>query len=82
MASITPRASGFWSDSGRTSYFPTDDDTGSEGDVDVEDLEQQHMIDEEDYGTMMEHDGRTPLDKTIDRIGMGMMVVVYFMRGL
>lgn len=65
MGSITPRASGFWSDSVRTSYFPANVD-------DSDDLEQQDMIDDEEFDNMMEHDGRTPLDKTIDRIGMGM----------
>ncbi|KDR82970.1 hypothetical protein GALMADRAFT_238679 [Galerina marginata CBS 339.88] len=39
-----------------SSYFPNDDDA---------DLEQQERLVGED------HDGRTPLDKTIDRIGMG-----------
>jgi hypothetical protein len=54
MASLTPRASGFWTDS-RMSYFPDD----------VE--EQQNLI----PGGDPTIDGRTPLDKTIDRIGMG-----------
>ena len=66
MGSITPRASGFWADTVRTSYFP--DDSASEGD---EGAEQQQMIANE-YDAMMEDDDRTPLDKTIDRIGMGM----------
>ena len=70
MASVTPRASGFWSDSVRTSYFPVDED----GD---EDLEQQPMIGD---GAMAKHDGRTALDKTIDRIGMGASSVVEFRR--
>jgi hypothetical protein len=60
MASITPRASGFWADS-RMSYFPDD-----EGDVE----EQQNLIPDNEP-----NDGRTPLDKTIDRIGMGMHIV-------
>ena len=65
MASITPWACGLGADSGiRTNYFP---DHGTGGD---EDAEQQRMIDEE-YDGMAEDDGRTPLDKTIDRIGMG-----------
>ncbi|KAI0789718.1 major facilitator superfamily domain-containing protein [Abortiporus biennis] len=55
MASVTPRASGFWSSSARMSYF----DSGS--DEDVENLAVEEEID----------DGRTPLDRTIDRIGMG-----------
>jgi hypothetical protein len=65
MGSITPRASGFWADTVRTSYFPDDASEGDEG------AEQQQMIDNE-YDAMMEDDDRTPLDKTIDRIGMGM----------
>ncbi|KAG6885648.1 hypothetical protein C0993_011782 [Termitomyces sp. T159_Od127] len=57
MASITPRASGFWTDARMPSHYSED-----EGDV-----EQQSLIPEQD----VESDGRTPLDKTIDRIGMG-----------
>lgn len=71
MASVTPRASGFWSDSVRTSYFPVDDEDGDE------DLEQQPMIGDD---AMAKHDGRTALDKTIDRIGMGASSVVEFRR--
>ncbi|RDB14860.1 putative MFS-type transporter PB1E7.08c [Hypsizygus marmoreus] len=58
MASITPRASG-WADqySRMTSSYFTDED---------EDVENQSLIAEDEAG-----DGRTPLDKTIDRIGMG-----------
>jgi hypothetical protein len=63
MASITPRLSRFWADRGRTSYYPDDHD----GDMDVE---QQCMIDEA-YDATMECDDRTPLGKTIDRMGMG-----------
>ncbi|KIJ64572.1 hypothetical protein HYDPIDRAFT_90001 [Hydnomerulius pinastri MD-312] len=61
MASVTPRASGFWADSttSRMSYFD------AEGD---EDVEQAGGL-EEDF----QYDGRTPLDRTIDRIGMGWM---------
>ncbi|KAF8073974.1 MFS general substrate transporter [Lyophyllum atratum] len=59
MATIAPRASGFWADERMTSYFP--DDEGDEADV-----ERQNLIVGEDVC-----DGRTPLDKTIDRIGMG-----------
>ena len=55
----TPRASAFWAGSNR-------DDT-----CDGSEAEQQHMIDES-YDVMGEDDGRTALDKTIDRIGMGM----------
>jgi hypothetical protein len=60
MASITPRASRFWTDSNMT-YFPDD-----EGDVE----EQQNLIPGDDP-----NDGRTPLDKTIDQIGMGTCAV-------
>ncbi|KAF9262990.1 MFS general substrate transporter [Marasmius fiardii PR-910] len=57
MASITPRASGFWQD--RMSYFDDDDPE-----------EQRLMGDENDDENGL-NDGRTRLDKTIDRIGMG-----------
>ncbi|KAI0070035.1 MFS general substrate transporter [Panus rudis PR-1116 ss-1] len=56
MASVNPRVSGLWTPSDRMSY--------SEG-----------MEDDQDYDGYAyeaeDHDGRTPLDKTIDRIGMG-----------
>ncbi|KII90655.1 hypothetical protein PLICRDRAFT_137021 [Plicaturopsis crispa FD-325 SS-3] len=55
MASVTPRASGFWTDSARMNYF--------EGDADDED-DVEHQLPQPS-------DGRTPLDRTIDRIGMG-----------
>lgn len=55
MASITPRASGLWTQTQRMSYFE------GNGDEDLEGL----------LGEGGEDDGRTPLDKTIDRIGMG-----------
>ncbi|KAF8158011.1 major facilitator superfamily domain-containing protein [Crassisporium funariophilum] len=55
MASLTPRASGFWTDAAMaTNYFPDDED-----------------LEEQDYLVDDDQDGRTPLDKTIDRIGMG-----------
>jgi len=55
MASVTPRASGFWED--RMNY---------------EDDAEQGMDDVEvDSDSEAGYDGRTPLDKTIDRIGMG-----------
>lgn len=60
MAAVTPRASVFWADSARMSYFQDDE-------ADAEDIEQQHLIPDCDP-----NDERTPLDKTIDRIGMGM----------
>ena len=72
MASISPRASSFWSNSVRTSCFPAHDEVGDE------DLEQQPMIGDDDYDAMAECDGRTALDKTIDRIGMGACSVVDF----
>ncbi|KAG2038160.1 hypothetical protein BDR03DRAFT_316772 [Suillus americanus] len=53
MASVTSRASGFWTD--RMSYF--------------EDTEQG--MDDLEMDLDAEYDKRTPLDKTIDRIGMG-----------
>ncbi|KXN80839.1 hypothetical protein AN958_07202 [Leucoagaricus sp. SymC.cos] len=65
MASLTPRASVFWSDSVMADrhYYPDD--------LDVE--QQQRLmgssVDGDDDGGM--DDSRTPLDKTIDRIGMG-----------
>ncbi|KAF5340081.1 hypothetical protein D9758_013141 [Tetrapyrgos nigripes] len=49
MASVTPRASVFWSDPDM-----------SFNDFDDDDVEEQLL-----------NDGRTPLDRTIDRIGMG-----------
>lgn len=53
---VTPRASGLWEGSLRMSgYF--DDTDGAE--------------DPERLGDDVLNDGRTPLDRTIDRIGMG-----------
>ncbi|KAH7924538.1 MFS general substrate transporter [Leucogyrophana mollusca] len=62
MGSVTPRASGFWVDSAapRMSYF--------DGEMDDGDVEQSGEYDEVDEDF---EDDRTPLDKTIDRIGMG-----------
>ncbi|RXW16530.1 hypothetical protein EST38_g9327 [Candolleomyces aberdarensis] len=81
MASLTPRVSGFWADQdlddeelqddrpmGSLSKYrrPEEDDEGYFARVD-EDLEQQEgLLDEESA-----YDRRTPLDRTIDRIGMG-----------
>lgn len=64
MASVTPRASGLWSDSGsrRMSYF-------GDGDDDLE------AFVSEETG---EYDGRSPLDRTIDRIGMGASILLFF----
>ncbi|KAH7915443.1 major facilitator superfamily domain-containing protein [Hygrophoropsis aurantiaca] len=62
MGSVTPRASGFWVDSAapRMSYF--------DGEVDAGDVEQSGEYEDVDEDF---EDDRTPLDKTIDRIGMG-----------
>ena len=62
MSSVNPRASGLWSSS-RMSYVSISEsyDEGGE-EVDVEGL---------GFEAPDEFDGRTPLDKTIDRIGMG-----------
>ena len=62
MSAVNPRASGLWSTSSRMSYISVPDSyDGDDEDVDIE----------EGYGTPDELDGRTPLDRTIDRIGMG-----------
>ncbi|KAI1790173.1 MFS general substrate transporter [Ganoderma leucocontextum] len=62
MSAINPRASGLWASS-RMSYISVadsyDDDAGS--DVDLEAMGFD----------VPDDDGRTPLDRTIDRIGMG-----------
>ncbi|KAL0060024.1 hypothetical protein AAF712_013203 [Marasmius tenuissimus] len=62
MASMTPRASGFWADSepggSRMGYFED------------EDLEDQRLIGDGDDDVEV-LDERTKLDRTIDRIGMG-----------
>ncbi|TEB22963.1 membrane transporter [Coprinellus micaceus] len=66
--SVTPRASVFWANDTmpgtRHDYFDDADADGEYGEED-EDLEQQLL------GEELVHDGRTPLDRTIDRIGMG-----------
>lgn len=60
MASISPRAPGFWTSTiSRSTY--TAMHLGDDIDVEVAD----ELVDDSEY------DGRTPLDKTIDRIGMG-----------
>ena len=62
MSSVNPRASGLWSSS-RMSYVSIAESYDEEGEeVDVEGL---------GFEAPDEFDGRTPLDKTIDRIGMG-----------
>lgn len=55
MASVTCRASGFWTDTDRMSYFQDTEQGMDDVEVDLD----------------AEYDTRTPLDKTIDRIGMG-----------
>ena len=62
MSAINPRASGLWASS-RMSYISVansyDEEAGSDVDLEAMDFDVQ------------EDDGRTPLDRTIDRIGMG-----------
>ncbi|KAF8125767.1 MFS general substrate transporter [Boletus edulis] len=58
MASISPRASGLWTSTLNRSSFTT-----------MHDVEDIQVTD--DFVEDSEYDGRTPLDKTIDRIGMG-----------
>jgi hypothetical protein len=65
MASVTPRLSGLWSDE----YLRVDNAMGNE---DGDDAERQQLWDE---------DGRTPLDRTIDRIGMGEWLAVDVLSG-
>ena len=62
MSAINPRASGFWASS-RMSYISVSDsyDDDAASDIDLEGMAFQ----------LAEDDGRTPLDRTIDRIGMG-----------
>ncbi|TFK93073.1 MFS general substrate transporter [Polyporus arcularius HHB13444] len=62
MSSVNPRAPGLWSSS-RMSYVSVAEsyDEGGE-EVDIEDL---------GFEAPDDFDGRTPLDRTIDRIGMG-----------
>lgn len=63
--SANPRLSGLWmTDSRRGSYFAEDE----------EDVALVQEPDEE-MGTAL--DGRTPLDRTIDRIGMGACACCY-----
>ncbi|KAF5360741.1 hypothetical protein D9756_005094 [Leucocoprinus leucothites] len=63
MASLAPRASILWSDTAmaENNYYHDD--------LDVE--QQQRLIGSDVDGEHDEDDPRTPLDKTIDRIGMG-----------
>lgn len=58
--SVNPRLSGFWSTDERMSYYERGDQEESEGLVQDGDEEMGGVP-----------DGRTPLDRTIDRIGMG-----------
>ncbi|EAU86401.2 membrane transporter [Coprinopsis cinerea okayama7 len=62
----SPRASGFWDRPSSMSRSDSADEYFVDGeDEDVE--QQERLLDGEED----EYDGRTPLDKTIDRIGMG-----------
>lgn len=68
--SVNPRVSGFWSVASQSSemnYY------GPDGDED-EDVRLVRGGDDEERGDV--HDGRTPLDRTIDRIGMGAFCIV------
>ena len=62
MGSVNPRASGLWSTSSRMSYVSIQQSDEGSDDLDVEAL---------GFDASDEFDGRTPLDKSIDRIGMG-----------
>jgi hypothetical protein len=63
MASFILRASGLWDPNpARMTALQGDDENGSD-----EDLEHQPLVTEYDDP----YDERTPLDRTIDRIGMG-----------
>jgi hypothetical protein len=79
MASLSPRVSRFWEDPRMSSYFPESEDASDE--LDEDDIEQQRLV----QGEAEEEDDRTPLDKTIDRIGMGafflFFLVLSFSRG-
>ncbi|KAL1950548.1 hypothetical protein VTO73DRAFT_5672 [Trametes versicolor] len=62
MSSVNPRVSGLWSTSSRMSYVSVPesyDEDSEDGDVEAA------------FGSADDLDGRTPLDRTIDRIGMG-----------
>ena len=62
MGSVNPRASGLWSTSSRMSYVSIQQSDEGAEDVDIEGL---------GFEVPDEFDGRTPLDRSIDRIGMG-----------
>lgn len=64
MSAINPRASGLWSTTRSSmSYVSLADSYDEDGeDVDIEGL---------GFEASDDLDGRTPLDRTIDRIGMG-----------
>lgn len=62
MSSVNPRVSGLWSTSSRMSYVSVPDsydEDSEDGDIEAA------------FGSADDLDGRTPLDRTIDRIGMG-----------
>lgn len=65
--SVNPRLSGFWEDDTRMStYFDGADEGETAGLV---------AGDDEEMGIV--HDGRTPLDRTIDKIGMGACTALF-----
>lgn len=69
MSSVNPRVSGLWSTSSRMSYVSVPesyDEDSEDGDVEAA------------FGSTDDLDGRTPLDKTIDRIGMGELLLSPF----
>lgn len=69
MSSVNPRVSGLWSTSSRMSYVSVPesyDEDSEDGDVEAA------------FGSADDLDGRTPLDKTIDRIGMGELLLSPF----
>ncbi|OSC97208.1 MFS general substrate transporter [Trametes coccinea BRFM310] len=63
MSVVNPRASGLWRTPSRMSYISVPE--SYEGDVEDVDIESLG------YDAQDDLDGRTPLDRTIDRIGMG-----------
>ncbi|KAI0826913.1 MFS general substrate transporter [Trametes gibbosa] len=62
MSVVNPRVSGLWSTSSRMSYISV----AESYDEDTEDTDLEASFESPD-----DFDGRTPLDRTIDRIGMG-----------
>lgn len=65
MSVVNPRVSGLWSTSSRMSYISVPESYDEDGDdADVE----------AGFESPDDLDGRTPLDRTIDRIGMGKLL--------